>query len=207
MSGTLLLTTELDGSSVSTPAVILVEWPDKVRLELQDPVGGMLALLVLNGDRFWLYQSERPELLTGPVKKLPFGMIPKVSAEELVRLLLARPYPDRMRQGKIGSGQSVFRDQRLRETVRWNEDDSEPSEWRQAASAANNVVNAIYEDYAFQSGLHYPTKIRLETTGPDGKEKHILLVWKDWEANVPKEKKLFQIPQQQTFGRKIKALP
>ena len=66
---------------------------------------------------------------------------------------------------------------------------------------------AFYEDYEFKSGLHYPTKIRLIGPGPDGKESQILLAWKDWEPSVPAEKKLFQIPQQQTFGRKIKALP
>ncbi|MFX6334777.1 hypothetical protein ABTF54_19125, partial [Acinetobacter baumannii] len=70
VSGNLLATTDLDGHSVTTPAVLLVEYPDKVRLELQDPVGGILALLVVNGPKCWLYVHNRPEIFMGPVDRL-----------------------------------------------------------------------------------------------------------------------------------------
>ncbi len=211
VSGNLLITSDLKGRSVTAPAVLMVEWPNKLRLELQDPVGGLLTLLVMNDESFWLYESSRAELLTGPVKKLPFGLIPHLSATDLVRIFLARPQLERFRRGapsggvESGPGRALFTEQGLRETLTWSES-AEPLEWSRTLSDQISE-SAFYEDYEAKSGLRYPTKIRLVVPGPEGGERRILLAWRDWDPSVPQRKNLFQIPQQQTFGRKIKVLP
>ena len=204
VSGNLLITTELDGHSVTAPAVLLAEFPDTLRLEIQDPVGGILVLLVLNGERFWLYQNNRPEILTGPVRKLPPTFLP-VPAQELVRIVLARPVEDRLRRSALSEGKAVFRSESLLESVLWSGGSPEVEEWRQSPPGKGGA-SALYQDYEFKKELRYPTKIRLAGRLSERAEREALLVWKDWEPSVPKEKKLFQIPQQETFGRKIKEL-
>ncbi len=183
------MTTRLDGKSVTVPAVLLALWPNQLRLELQDPVGGMLALVVVNGKEFWLYQRERPYILTGPLGKNPFSLLPRGSAEDLLRIFLARP---------------PIREQRSSEKITWDEKMQEPLVW--SRKEKRGALSASYEDYEFREGARYPTKLRLSSPGEDGRMQEVILVWKDWKPSVPSGQKLFQIPQQQTFGRKIKAL-
>jgi hypothetical protein len=205
VSGNLMVTSELNGQSVSVPAVLLASFPDKFRLEVQDPVGGLLALVVVNGENFWLFESERKEILTGPLSRIPFPLIPKGSSEELVRYFLARPYMERVRKGDLSESRSVLRVQPSRETLEWDSV-PEPVLWKRELGGKTQI-KAEYEDYEAKDGLRYPTKLRLTGLGHDGRQRQVLLVWKDWQPSVPDEQKLFQIPQQQTFGRKIKALP
>lgn len=183
------MTTRLDGKSVTVPAVLLALWPHQLRLELQDPVGGMLALVVVNGEEFWLFQKERPYILRGPLAKIPFPLLPRGSAEDLLRVFLARP---------------PIREQRSLEKITWDEKMQEPLAWKREVKGG--AVSASYDDYEFREGARYPTKLRLSSPGSDGGMQEVILVWKDWKPSVPSGQKLFQIPQQQTFGRKIKAL-
>ena len=206
VSGNLFVTTELGGRSVTMPAVLLVEFPDHLRLELQDPMGGIVALLVLNGPRAWLYMRDRPEIFTGPADKLPLSLFPTSSVEELVRVFLARPYAERLNKAALSDGKAVFREGGLLETLLWDGRVAEPEEWRRSR-AGKGGLSALYEDYEFKAGLRYPTMIKLAGADSEGNQRRITLAWKDWDPSVPEEKKLFQIPQQETFGRKIKALP
>ncbi len=195
----------MQGKSATVPAVLLVDWPDKIRLELQDPVGGTLGILVIEGERFWLFQAKNPEILTGPLRHLPVGLMPRLPAQELVGVLLARPDLARLEKGERREGRAVWREKGEAETLLWGRD-GDPSEWTREKSG-ESTVRAFFADFEAKSGQHFPAKLRLEGPGPDGKTRSILFSWKDWDPSVPKEKKLFQIPQQQTFGRKIKALP
>jgi len=206
ISGNLLLTTTLSGRSVTTPAVLLVAFPDKLRLEIQDPMGGILGLLVLSGEKAWLYLQDKPEIYTGPFERLPFGLFPRVSPEELVRIFLARPYAEHLRHSDLANDSASYHAGDLSELVLWNPSLAEPGEWRQARLGQGGS-NVVYEDYSFHAGLRYPTKVKLAVKDAQNNERDLTLVWKDWDATVPKEKKLFQIPQQETYGRKIKALP
>jgi hypothetical protein len=201
VAGTLLVTYEAEGKGATAPAVLLVEWPDKLRLELQDPLGGLLALLVLNGDRFWLFEQGRPELLTGPVRKLPFGLVPRLSAAELVGVFLARPDLGLLRGGKLSEGRSEFPGG----AATWN-GEGDLLAWSRS-TGAGHFLEADYEDYEARSGVRYPTKIRLAGPGPGGLHRRILLAWKDWDTIVPNGENAFRIPQAKAFGRKIKALP
>lgn len=208
VSGTLLLTSELSGKSVTVPAVLLAQWPDKFRLEVQDPVGGLIALVVVNGGSYWLYEREKAEILTGSVKNIPFPLIPKASSEDLVRYFLARPYMDRVRRGELGDSRSVLREQAVRETVEWD-NGPEPILWQRLSG--DRILHKVeYENYEAKEGLRFPAKMRLTGASGDGRLRQVLLIWKDWQVSVPsipKMQMLFQIPQKQTFGRKIKVLP
>lgn len=194
-----------EGRSATIPAVLLVEWPNKIRLELQDPVGGTLGLLVIQGENFWLYQAKHPEILTGPWKRMPLGLMPALSGSDLVRVFLARPDTQRFERGEFSDRKVVVQEKGATETLVWSSD-GDPEEWRREGTGTQPVA-AFYEDFEAKAGQKFPLKVRLEGPGPDGKLHRVQLQWKDWNAYVPKEKKLFEIPQQQTFGRKIKALP
>lgn len=202
VSGTLLFTTTNKGKSVTAPAVMLVEWPDKLRLELQDPVGSVLGLLVISGDRFWLYQQNRKENLTGPLSAMPVEVQLPFDAKSLVRVFLARPDWQAFRDAPLGEGNLLKRPTPSgTEFVSYDSGLAPKTFGIEAKSGARMVVE--YDDYTAQAGLRFPTKVRLTN---EAINRSVLLVWKDWQASVPQEKKLFQIPQQRDFGRPTKAL-
>jgi hypothetical protein len=123
-----------------------------------------------------------------------------------VRIFLARPYSEHLRHSELVKDSALYQEGDLRETVLWNDSFPEPGEWRQSR-VGKGGSSALYEDYAFRSGMRYPMKIKLAVKDSENNERDLTLVWRDWDASVPKEKKLFQIPQRETYGRKIKALP
>lgn len=202
MSGTLFVTAKSGEDKPTAPAVMLVEWPDKVRLELQDPVGSTLSLLVVNGDRFWFYAKNLPEIVTGPLRRLPARLAMAAGGEEFVRGLLARP-PLESWTDPVLEGKEIQRANGDR--VVWSSRLGEPEKW--TAVKPKGVVDTFeYEDYETKSGISFPKKIRVTHLNEAGESELAVFDWRDWQPFVPQEKKLFQIPQQQTFGRKIKAL-
>ncbi|HEY8278871.1 MAG TPA: hypothetical protein VIH99_04565 [Bdellovibrionota bacterium] len=203
---------------MTVPVILMAEWPDKFRFELQDPLGGTLALLVLNGEQFWLYQRERPEVLTGHILKLQFSPFPFSAAKDAAGIVLAHPPFEIDRsispvhpEVELTEGRAVAHLNTIRQTATWDGDFQLTGYALtiEGTSLDGRVINeAKYEDYEFKSGSHFPTKMRVSGgSAVVGKKQEATIVWKDWELSVPNEKKLFQIPQQQTFGRKIKALP
>lgn len=206
MAGTLLFTTEQNGKSVTAPAVMLVEYPDKLRLELQDPVGSTLGLLVINGDTFWLYQKNRKENLTGPLRAMPSDIRFPFNAEDLVRVFLARPYWSEFR-GPVEKGNAITRSTKLgRETVVYNPSELSPVSWRSEFKDFP-AGTATFEEFEARDGARYPTKIRLSS---EQGGRSVLVVWKDWETSVPRKasggKNPFDIPPPHDFGRPTKAL-
>lgn len=181
-----------------------MEWPDKLRLEVQDPVGSMLALLIVNGDRFWLYQQDRKENLTGPLSRLPGVVLPAMSPQDLLRIFLARPDLAPFAAGVRGDSSATAQVKDGRQALSWQGNLLTKWEFMAAGGASSSVE---YQGYEFRSGAHYPSKIHLERKAPGQQEESVLLLWNDWEASVPKEKKLFHLPPQQQFGRPTKALP
>lgn len=199
------MTQTRNGKSITVPGVLLVGWPDRLRLEVQDPVGSLLALLVVNGDRFWLYQQDRKENLTGPLQLLPRGAFPQISHEEILRLFLAKPDLEPFKDARVTDSTATTTVAKVRQSLTWARKGAELTAWKfdfpDGASAS-----VEYEDYSFRSGAHYPTKIRFSRNEGD-RENAVQILWNEWESLVPKEKKLFQIPQEQQFGRPTKALP
>lgn len=203
MSGTIRITQTVEGKSVTIPGVLLVSWPGSLRLELQDPVGSVLALLLVEGDRFWLYQQNRKENLTGPIAKLPTGFSLPFVAEDLVRVILARPDLEKFKSAPAeGNRVELAKGQ---EALSWSGDRFQIQEWVKKIPGAP-LSRANYEEYASRSGALYPTKLRLTSGAGEKSERSALVVWVDWEPKVY-DKKIFQIPPSRDFGRKTKALP
>jgi outer membrane lipoprotein-sorting protein len=203
MSGTLLLTTERNGKSVTVPAVMLVQYPDKLRLEIQDPVGSTLALLIIQGERFWLYQKDRRENLTGPLSAIPSEVRFPFNAEDLTRVFLARPYWSAFEGMAVGEGFKVSRATKTgRETLAYDSRELTPVSWR-SESKGFSAATAAFEEFEARDGARYPTRIRLSANAGG---KSVLVVWKDWQPSVAKTKNHFEIPPSQDFGRPTKAL-
>lgn len=203
MSGTIRITQTVEGKSVTIPGVLLVSWPGSLRLELQDPVGSVLALLLVEGDRFWLYQQNRKENLTGPIAKLPTGFSLPFVAEDLVRVILARPDLEKFKSAPSEGNRAELA--KGQETLSWSGDRFQIQEWVKKIPGAP-LSRASYEEYASRSGALYPTKLRLTSGAGEKSERSALVVWVDWEPKVY-DKKNFQIPPSRDFGRKTKALP
>lgn len=202
MAGTIRITQAENGKSLTAPGVLLLQWPDKLRLEVQDPVGSTLFLLVIEGGRFWLYNQERKENLSGPVKSLPTGVSLPFNSEDLVRVLLARPRLEAFTRAVVKANSAEATTGKTKEFLRWDASRYQPEEWsREPAGQA--AVTARYEEFAAKGGVLYPTKIRLNREN----QRSALVVWDEWETTIDGEKKLFQIPPSRQFGRPTKALP
>lgn len=203
MSGTIRITQTVEGKSVTIPGVLLVSWPGSLRLELQDPVGSVLALLLVERDRFWLYQQNRKENLTGPIAKLPTGLSLPFVAEDLVRVVLGRPDLEKFKAvASEGNRAELVKGQ---EALSWSESRFLVEEWMKKIPGAPSS-RANYEEYSSKAGALYPTKLRLTSGVGEKSERSALVVWVDWEPKVY-DKKTFQIPPSRDFGRKTKALP
>lgn len=190
--------------NVAAPGVVLAEWPDKFRLEVQDPIGGLQALLILNGEKFWWYASEQKEIVTGPVTHLGRVVGIPFSSQDLVRGFLARPAVARWYEGELRDTHSAVIEPGP-EILEWSDRLNEPVEWRR--EAGNRSVAMHFEDYVVRFGASFPEKVRLESVKNGEREQTISWVWREWQPTVQNGKKLFQIPQEQRFGRKIKTLP
>jgi outer membrane lipoprotein-sorting protein len=202
MAGTAFYTNKLSGKAVRAPAVVLVRWPDSLRLELQDPAGGLLGLILVSGERFWLYRHDRPEILTGPLKSFPEWQLPQgAGASDLLRIFLARPPFEKVPVTAVRDGEASFAAGGIAETILWDGKSLQPRKWTELR-ASGEFMEVTYDDFAFRSGAHYPGTI----TFSQGNDLSVIQ-WREWEPSVPDEQKLFQIPQQQTFGRRIKILP
>jgi hypothetical protein len=205
MSGTVRITHTAGGKSITVPGVLLVDWPDRLRLELQDPVGSLLALLVVNGDRFWLYQSNRKENLTGPLSRLPSGISFPFVASDWVRVFLARPGFSDFRSATATGAKAEIQTKEGSQSLAWSPDRFQIQEWMKKIPGLPVCV-ARYEEYTSRSGRLFPTKLRLISGLGEAGERSALVEWTEWEPQVF-NKKLFQIPPSKDFGRKTKALP
>ncbi len=79
---------------VAAPGVMVVRHPDQLRLELNDPVGGTLALLVIDGGKFFWSSKDDPVNTTGDVRLLQRLVPIPIEGKELVGALLARQLGD-----------------------------------------------------------------------------------------------------------------
>lgn len=163
-----------------------------------------MALLVVDTEAFWWYASEQKEILTGPVARLGEAVGLPFSSSDLVRAFLARPGAERWLAGRLSGAQEATIDA-TKESLSWSDRLNEPQEWRRPHKGGAVVVH--FEDYATRFGASFPEKIRLESVHGKERLQTISWVWRDWQPVVNNGKKLFQIPQEQHFGRKIKTLP
>ncbi|NUM88795.1 MAG: hypothetical protein HUU37_06305 [Bdellovibrionales bacterium] len=93
-SGSGFLSWKAKDRNVAAPGALVVRHPDQLRLELNDPVGGTLALLVLDGGRFFWFSQDDPVNTSGDVRMLQRLIPIPIEGRELVGALLARHLGD-----------------------------------------------------------------------------------------------------------------
>lgn len=192
--------------NIACLGTLLVNGLNQLRFELQDPLGGTLALLVIHDQEFWWYDAESKELLQGSVKRLSKILGWGLEATELARVFLARPEfladpamviekQDRVVQRHGDWLDEIIWSDRLWEPVQWN-----------FSLANGDRAQVFFEDYSVQHGASVPLKIRIESLTLAGEPKSISWVWKDYVPRVGANPGFFKIPQDQNFGRKTKFL-
>jgi hypothetical protein len=198
MSGTVKFTQETEKGSVTLPGTLLLQWPDRARLEVQDPFGGVQLLLLIERENFWLYRSDWRENLQGKVKDFTKVAALPVRGEEFLPVFLARP---ELKGWKLVDEELRGpRQERIRWDARYQLDT-----WSFPLGDAGEA-EARYLDWQAQGGVLYPTKIQFSWKRAGGNRK-VQLQWDDWQPEVPNRPELFAIPPRQTFGRPTKALP
>ena len=194
--------------NLAAPGIVLAEWPNKLRLEVDDPLGSILVLLIINEDKFWWYNNDDPYIVTGPLSRLQESAGIPFQANDLVRAFLARPKVLELDRVKASGNTSASVDYTNgeREGMDWSGQNLEPVKWTKVRPKAQRIeIN--FEDYEIKFGASFPKKVKLEKfNGPD-KAQLLSWTWNDWQPQISAPAKVFQIPQEQHFGRKIKSLP
>lgn len=186
VSGSGSITWRGPGANAAAAGVLVLEWPDKLFLEVQDPLGARQALLIINGERFWWESAEETRAVTGRLNHSEVRRILPlpIQAADLVQALLARPEPG-------ASGLS------------WSRRESEPEEWKREDGRGGKAW-VRYQAYEVRQGLRFPTEIRLEAEG----RARDTVVWRytDWQPRLPRIDNVFQIPPKQSIVTRYKTL-
>lgn len=185
--------------NVSAAGILVVSWPGSYRLELQDPLGGMVGLLVVHAGQYWAYVDSRGRPLRGAVGDVGArkAFLLPVLPDDLARLLLAKPnfaqaefsYTGARPGGVLRYAEFPGRSDR----IFWDSASEQLSEWhldlRQGAR-----VEAKYSNYRARSGINFPHRVELHWFR--GQENLLTLVWtwSDLETYIPQSSNLFQIP-------------
>jgi hypothetical protein len=197
-SGTVFFEAKREGSQpIRAPGILIVQWPDSIRLELEDPIGGVQALFLSQGGRFWWYRADAPSIVTGPVASLPETLGLATSPAELVAAFLARPTPS-------GNGSGLWQ-----QTSRgfWEsgkdlleEEAGQPLTWTRKGE-----WKVTFSHWEAQGGLRWPKRTHIADLRPGEREWQV--EWREWEGELPPSKNPFLFPSEGTFGRPIKVLP
>lgn len=193
-------------TNIAAPGVLLVSWPDRLRLEVQDPIGGTQALLVVNGESFWWYSAQEKEIFTGRVARLQQALGFSFMAQDLVQAFLARSDFSLNWMGDDCSYCVQAVEKGLRQRLYWSDRLNEVVEWEKNFSGRRRGV-VSWEDFMLRLGVSFPRKTRLDSYVNGELEQSISWVWNEWQPSLVNDKNLFEIPQKERFGRKIKILP
>ncbi|MCO5144161.1 MAG: hypothetical protein M9962_13820 [Oligoflexia bacterium] len=157
----------------------------------------------MNQDQFWWYSRSEPSIVYGSVKYLEKIIGMEVDAKELVSRLLPRFFFERF---QVGTGkQAVMKKGKDTTTIEWSDRLWEVVGWVKESGDKKSQIQ--YENYSVKFGLSYPQKIRMLSYLGKQELQNLTWAWKDWRPEVSKNEKLFLVPQPETFGKPIKALP
>lgn len=186
--------------NIGARGVLILDWPSRLRLEVQDPLGGMVAFLVIAEDEFWSYREEAGIAWRGSIgaseskRLLPIPM----SGEDYLRVLLARP-PVEAAQVKYVSNQSNSAQLTYAEFpervdyLEWDLANEEPVRWILEWKDTRKV-EVFYSDYRPVAGTRFPGKISILYSVGDIERLQLIWRWSDLEAYLPKVGDLFTIP-------------
>ncbi len=186
--------------NLAAAAILLVQWPDKLRMEVNDPIGNRLALLVVNGEEAW-WESEGQAVIHSkhglkPLLNLPY------SGRDLVKVFLARPEFKGFSLSDEGEGELVFL--RGQEKLVVNGRLADPELWTVLLEGGQSL-RVDFEDYLTRSGVDIPGTMRLTWTVPGQQNNSLLWAWRDWEPSLPDNPTLFQIPKSASHGQAVKS--
>ena len=185
--------------NVSANGVMLLDWDGrKLRLEVQDPIGGMIALIVLDDDRFWSYVEEEGEAVTGPMdhpdvrKVLPLPL----STEDYLRVLLARPrFADLdFKYGKKPNSALLhYPGDERRDYVEWDPATEQPLRWH-IRWRNRRYIEVEYSDYEPVLGVPFPNTIRIHYAYGRRSILRMTWRWRGLEGYIPEGSQAFRIP-------------
>lgn len=182
--------------SIAAAGVLAIEFPTRLRLEVQDPVGGMIALLVLNDGKFWSYLEEKGEAVTGATTDPGFrSLVPlPLGADDLVRVLLAKPHLplDRWTYASSHSGKIVREDGRV-DFFDWDPSQEQLRQWR-LDLGKGQFVRADYSDYRIRGGIAYPQRIELRWLEGERERFRLVWTWSDLATYLPQVSNIFAVP-------------
>ncbi len=202
MSGTGFISWKTKQENIAAPGVLILEAPDRLRLEVQDPAGGVHALLILNGTRFFWFSAKDPTNLVGPVSRLRAITSVALSGEYLVRALSANILPNGFRP--IDNGWERGRGGVVEKVSETSAGDLE--EWSAENLENGWRVNASYEDYAVRFGVSVPQVIKVALFERGQFKSALTWKWTDLRFEGAADDKLLQIPSGRAFGKLTKQL-
>ena len=161
--------------NISAPGVLVLQWPNKLRLEVQDPMGATQALLIFNEQQFWWDDTKQNKPVIGPLNHPSLQNIVPIplSGTSLIGALLGRVDTE------------VITDQSLRL--------GEPLSALYTFSN-NRVVRVEYESYETVGGLSYPSLIRIVLQVAGTETSRLVWRWSDAQPNGGALPQIFQIP-------------
>ena len=193
-SGSGAVTLKTPRRSVSASGILVVDWPRGLRLEVQNPLGGTVAFLVMDETEFWSYTEEEGVAWRGKVNAphsrrfLPLPLAP----QDFFRALLARPALDEASLGPKDHTLVLQRNGR-RETISWDPVNDQVLRWR-LEGEEGAYVDAEYGDYFLKSGQAFPRKVRLSYFQKGSEKFRLSWHWHDLETYLPAISNPFSIP-------------
>ena len=176
----------------------MIDWPDRMRMEVQDPLGGMVALLVLNGDDFWTYNEEEGVAWIGDMTQPKVNRVLPLplNSEQYLRILLARP---KLEEAEVkytkepNSAWLGYPGKSRRDFLRWDPTNEQPMLWR-IEFGKWYYIEVKYSDYKDRAGVPYPTKIQIRYVKQDRTRLILVWRWQELRTFLPRISDVFEIP-------------
>ena len=169
---------------------ILVQRPDKARLETLSALGAILVVTV-NADRIAGLHPREGIFVHGKSSKENLFLYTRIPLElqEMTRLLLGLPPATNAADWKIG-GSSLYREVngQKKEIVTFDLEREVPVRWYRFGPDGKPELSAAFENFSSAGGGLFPSKVILEAAG---QERTLEIVYQEPEVNVKMDPSLF----------------
>jgi hypothetical protein len=169
---------------------ILVQRPDKARLETLSALGAILVVTV-NADRIAGFHPREGIFVQGKSSKENLFLYTRIPLElqEMTRLLLGLPPTTNAADWKIG-GSSLYREVngQKKEIVTFDLEREVPVRWYRFGPDGKPELSAAFENFSSAGGGLFPSKVILEAAG---QERTLEIVFQEPEVNVKMDPSLF----------------
>lgn len=189
--------------NIAAQGVLIIEGPERMRLEIQDPVGGTQALLILNGERFFWFMAEAAHNWAGPVAKLHKVATVSLSGEQLVRVLLGSPNLS----GFVSKSEGEWeKETEVAKEHIFANSSGELGVWNIAKKNTAWTMHASYENYAVRSGVSVPYLTQIELLESNKLKSRFVWKWNDFRFEGATNDALLRIPSGAFLGKPTKVL-